>query len=198
MHHAAAFSDAEDIANLFFGQSATGATVSGWDRAIAAGGLFIPWVGGAGIKKGISEGFGWLGRMVRHGEEATRAFVKAVPGHRWKNGDHIVLGLENQGLRETAAELGGRHLMDDVHFMETVVNGAKDSATRFTVALDGLAGGGTTQQVMSAVQKGVASGTDAGFTNWELSVLYSHGRLADVAFVRNGHAVYNPFGGGLP
>lgn len=43
-----------------------------------------------------------------------------------EDGDHIVLGLEQYGLAETAEQVGGRTLilMDDPNFLQTVREGA--------------------------------------------------------------------------
>jgi hypothetical protein len=111
-------------------------------------------------------------------------------------GDHIVLGLERFGLRETASKVGGRHLMDDPNFLTTVAKAAKDPNAKFTIALDGLRGSGTRSQVMGAVEDGLNNGYTNSFTNWELATLQRNGRLPDINFVRGGKPVSNPFRGG--
>jgi len=111
-------------------------------------------------------------------------------------GDHIVLGLERQGLRETAARVGGRHLMDEADFRTALLNGLDNADTRFTVSLDGLRGNGTYDQVMQAVKDGIANGDSNSFTNWELAQLSNSGRLPGTTFVRGGLQVPNPFAGG--
>ena len=55
-------------------------------------------------------------------------------------GDHIVLGLEAQGLEQTAAQVGGRTLLSDVNWQSTLQTSIRDSSTRFTVSLDGVSG----------------------------------------------------------
>ena len=106
-------------------------------------------------------------------------------------GDHIVLGLRAFDLEGTAAKVGGRTLLDDPAWTETLQKAVGDSSTNFTVSLDGLHGGSTYGQVMGAAQRG-ASGA-GGATDWELSLLHQHGRLADTTFVRGGKVVENPF-----
>lgn len=86
--------------------------------------------------------------------------------------------------------------MDDPAFARTVLAGARDPNTKFTVALDGLSGSGTRTQVTSAIERGQAEGLGGGLTNWGLATLSQHGRLRDVNFVRGGRRVDNPFSDG--
>jgi hypothetical protein len=44
-------------------------------------------------------------------------------------GDHIVLGLEAQGLEQTAAQVGGRTLMSDPNWQTTLQRAMTDSST---------------------------------------------------------------------
>jgi RHS repeat-associated protein len=105
--------------------------------------------------------------------------------------DHIVLGLAANGLEETAGRVGGRTLLNDVNWKSTLQAAIADPGTKITVSLDGLSGTSTWSKVMSAAQKGLASGASP--TNWELGQLYQAGRLSSVEFVEGGRAVANPF-----
>jgi RHS repeat-associated protein len=110
--------------------------------------------------------------------------------------DHIVLGLEEHGLRSTAESVGGRHLMDAADFRTELIQAVGSPTTRFSVSLDGFNGEGTLDQVMRAVKDGQLNGLENSFTNWELSILEKSGRLAEVTFLRAGKPVANPFVGG--
>lgn len=57
--------------------------------------------------------------------------------------DHIVLGLRAFDLEGAAAKAGGRTLLDDPAYRETLQQAVGDSSTTFTVSLDGLHGGYT-------------------------------------------------------
>jgi hypothetical protein len=105
-------------------------------------------------------------------------------------GDHIVLGLR-AGLKETAAKVGGRTLLQDSEWRVTLKAAVQDPSTKFTVSLDGMSGSSTIEQVYNAVQRGERKG--AWNTDWEMRLLYLAGRLADATFVRGGVAVPNPF-----
>lgn len=106
-------------------------------------------------------------------------------------GDHIVLGLRDHGLEETAAKVGGRTLLSDPEWQSTLVRSIGDPSTRFTVSLDGLSGSSTYSRVMRAVQNGATRSATP--TNWELTQLYQAGRLGDVTFVSGGSVVINPW-----
>jgi hypothetical protein len=108
-------------------------------------------------------------------------------------GDHIVLGLANQGLEETAAQVGGRTLLNDPQWMSTLQEGITNPSTKITVNLDGLSGDSAYSQVMSAAQRGVTP-VPGGYTNWELGQLYQSGRLPTVNFMQGGKIIANPFG----
>jgi hypothetical protein len=105
--------------------------------------------------------------------------------------DHIVLGLRAYGLDDTAKSFGGRTLLSDANWKDTLLKGIADPNMKFTVSLDGLSGTSPYSQVMSAVQRGV--GPNASPTNWELAQLYQGGRLKDATFVQGGKVVDNPF-----
>jgi hypothetical protein len=106
-------------------------------------------------------------------------------------GDHIVLGLKGPALNATAAQVGGRTLMQDPNWRNTFLAALRNPNARFTVGLDGLSGTTTYSQVMGAAQRGATPG--ASNLNWELAQIYQAGRLSDVTFVRAGQIVANPF-----
>lgn len=106
-------------------------------------------------------------------------------------GDHIVLGLKNQGLEATAGKVGGRTLLKDPAWQDTLRSAVADPSTKFTVSLDGLSGSSPYSQVMSGAQRGL--GGAGSYTDWELAQLYQGGRLGDVTFVKGGVPVPNPF-----
>jgi Skp family chaperone for outer membrane proteins len=106
-------------------------------------------------------------------------------------GDHIVLGLKNFGLEETAGKVGGRTLPSDPAWQDTLRAAVGNPSTRFTVSLDGMSGSSTYSQVISAAQRGVAGA--GGYTGWEMAQLYPAGRLGDTTFLRGGSVVENPF-----
>jgi hypothetical protein len=109
-------------------------------------------------------------------------------------GDHIVLGLRNFGLEDTASTVGGRTLLGDENWQATLQDAIANPDTKFTVSLDGLSGSSTYSKVMGAVQNGLTP--NATPLNWELARLYQAGRLPTVNFVENGgSSVANPFGG---
>jgi hypothetical protein len=107
-----------------------------------------------------------------------------------EGGDHIVLGLRSAGTQKLADQIGGRTLLDDPVWRESLQHGISNPTTKFSVNLNGLSGDGTYAQVMSAIQKGMR---DEGATNWELLQLYKSGRLIEVNFWRDGVLVDNPF-----
>jgi len=108
------------------------------------------------------------------------------------SGDHIVLGLRDYGLEDTAAKVGGRTLLNDPDWMATLQREIGDSSTRFTVSTDGMSGSSTYGQIMSAAQRGAAG--IGGYTDWEMAQLYAGDRLPDVYFVSGGLPIENPFG----
>jgi hypothetical protein len=56
-------------------------------------------------------------------------------------GDHVLLGMEAYGLRETAAKIGARTLMDDPQWQASVLGAIEDPNTSISVSLDGAVGG---------------------------------------------------------
>ena len=106
--------------------------------------------------------------------------------------DHIVLGLTNAGLQDTAAQLGGRTLLGSTNLVADFQAAMANPATRFTISLEGLAGSTPTAQLLTAAQRG-AAGLGGGYTNYEIAQLYQAGRLATVNLVRGGVSVPNPF-----
>jgi len=115
----------------------------------------------------------------------------AATAQRAAQGDHIVLGLEAFGLEKTAADVGGRTLMNDVGWRSTFQAALQDSTTQITVSLDGVSGGSAYSQFMNAAQQGAAS--QSGNFNWEMSQLYQAGRHVEATFIRDGALVPNPF-----
>ena len=121
---------------------------------------------------------------------ASCVATKSV-GNVAAEGDHIVLGLKNQGLEATAGKVGGRTLLKDPAWQDTLRSAVADPSTKFTVSLDGLSGSSPYSQVMSGAQRGL--GGAGSYTDWELAQLYQGGRLGDVTFVKGGVPVPNPF-----
>jgi hypothetical protein len=107
-------------------------------------------------------------------------------------GDHIVLGLANQGLEDLASQIGGRTLLNDSEWMSTLQQGIANPSTQFSVNLDGLSGESAYSQVMGAAQRGVTP-IPGGYTNWELGQLYQAGRLPGVNLYQGGQLIANPF-----
>lgn len=99
-----------------------------------------------------------------------------------------------RGLEETAAAVGGRTLLSDPGWMNTLRAAIADPATKISVSLDGfLPGNSTYATVMSAVQHGLTPAANP--LTWEMAQLWEAGRLPTVQFLMGGHAVPNPFGG---
>lgn len=108
-----------------------------------------------------------------------------------QKGDHIALGLENQGLKETAVKIGARTLMNDPEWKSTLAKAIADPNTKISVSVDGLSGKDVYSQVMSAAQRGL-SGIGSN-TDYEMGQLYSSNRLSRVDFVSRGSKISNPF-----
>lgn len=111
-------------------------------------------------------------------------------------GDHIVLGLEKHGLEQTATQVGGRTLMNDVNWQTTHQTAIGNQGTRLTVSLDGVSGSSGSSQFMGAAQQGLGRGAvPENLFNWEMGQIYQAGRHNTVHFVRGGgkEAVANPF-----
>lgn len=107
--------------------------------------------------------------------------------------DHIVLGLANSGLQDTAALLGGRTLLASTNFVADFQAAVASPATRFTISLDGLSGSSVSAQLLGAAQRGAGGLRGAvGYTDYEIAQLYQSGLLGSVNLVRNGVAVANP------
>lgn len=160
-----------DATNSFVNQSMASMTVGGF-----TGGAF-GW--GAGeIIGGIVEG------------AATTATTTATAAAA-ADGDHIVLGLEAFGLERTAAQVGGRTLMNDVNWQATLQTAVVDPSARFTISLDGVSGTSPYSQFMSAAQRGFTPGATP--FNWEMGQLYQAGRQIDSTFVQGGAVIPNPF-----
>ena len=128
-------------------------------------------------------------------DAARQAFSQVLGARVAQIGDHVVLGLDNYGLRSTAANLGGRHLMRLMNFKESFGELVGSPNTYFTVSLDGvgLPNSSVTARVLSAVQRGMLP--DATPFNWEMAQLYQAGRLSSVTFIEDGgkKLLGNPF-----
>jgi hypothetical protein len=116
--------------------------------------------------------------------QAARRLAEEAP--------HIALGLRNQGLAATAERIGAIHFLYG-DFRQRVIDAAKSPTTKFSVVLDGMDGATPKTKVLNAVEDGLENGISNSFTNWEMSVLQTHGRLPDVDFYLNGKLIPNPF-----
>lgn len=105
--------------------------------------------------------------------------------------DHIVLG-KSIGLSEQAAKIGGRDLMTDPAWQDSVLKAIANPETKISVALDGVEGSSTYGRVASAALRG-SQGTGTPF-DWEMAQLMQSGRLPTVNFFDGGASVANPFG----
>jgi RHS repeat-associated protein len=106
--------------------------------------------------------------------------------------DHIVLGLANFGLEDTAVQVGGRTLLSDEAWQETFQAGLSNPSTRFTLSLEGLSGDSAYSQIMGAAQRGLAG--VGGYTDWEIGQLYQAGRLGSIDLYTGGQYIANPLG----
>jgi RHS repeat-associated protein len=106
-------------------------------------------------------------------------------------GDHIVLGMQEFGLEQTASQVGGRTLMGDANWQTTLQTALGDSSSRITVSLDGASGPTPYSQFMSAAQQGLTPGATP--FNWEMGQIYQAGRQGTVTFMQGGQIVPNPF-----
>jgi hypothetical protein len=191
------------------GQAAGGAAVPGGVAGGAGGsGTAIPGTGIGAAPSGTASGAtratarGLLGSMVANlvsmfsrgnqntvseqaGPSATPAADGAPPS------DHIVLGLADFGLEQSAQLVGGRTLMNDPQWKNTLRKATADKNTVFTVALDGMRGTTPMDKLMNAVTAGLKPG--AAPTNWEMARLWTEGRLQTARLIENGKAVDNPF-----
>lgn len=139
--------------------------------------------------------------------------VVTEPPRKRDGTDHIVLGFAeafgpgSPGVGETAERVGGRHLMGDPNWRDTLLDAAYKSPpkTKFTVSLDGFEGTSTYSKVTNAVrnaeraeQRHLRDPDNAGLPNnteWELMHLYYAGRMPEVDFVEDvgRRRVANPF-----
>jgi len=99
--------------------------------------------------------------------------------------------MEEFGLNNTAAQVGGRTLMGDANWQTTLQTALGDSSTRITVSLDGASGATPYSQFMSAAQQGLTPGATP--FNWEMGQIYQAGRQGSVTFMQGGQVVPNPF-----
>jgi hypothetical protein len=105
--------------------------------------------------------------------------------------NHIVLGLRNFGLETTAKNLGGRTLLGDLNWQNSLVEAIANPKTKFSISLDGLSGSSTYSKIMSAAQNGMTPNAQP--TNWEIAQIYQAGRLKDVDFYIGTALQNNPF-----
>ena len=138
------------------------------------------------------------GGIIAFGPEGVEVFIgSGSEGAAAEAGDHIVIGLSKQGLEDTASQLGGRTLMNQLDFRAAFIRAADDSSTEFTISLNGMRGATTEEQLQYAIEQG-AYGGDRGFTNWKISLLSRAGRLGEATLVRNGEVIPNPYAAGAP
>jgi hypothetical protein len=105
--------------------------------------------------------------------------------------DHIALGISRQGLKQTAAQIGARHLMGDPNWRESLLVAIGNPNARFTIILDGFEGSTTYGQLMRAAQRGFTP--FARNTEWEIAQLRQAGRLGEATLMRGGQVIPNPF-----
>jgi len=106
-------------------------------------------------------------------------------------GGHIVLGLKNFGLEKVAELVGGRTLLNDPDWQDTLMSAIGDPNTRISLSLNGLNGADAYSKVMGAAQQGL--GASPSPTNWEIGQLYQGGVLPVITFLMNAKEVQNPF-----
>jgi hypothetical protein len=105
-------------------------------------------------------------------------------------GDHVVLG-KSLNLQKIADSVGGRTLMDDPDWKQSLLDTVLNPDSKISVSLDDVEGEGTYSQVMGSAQRGM-NGTGQPF-DWEMGQLYSNDRLSSTTFLRGGSVVDNPF-----
>ena len=116
----------------------------------------------------------------------------SVPVLAAEGADHVVFG-KALGLEDRAAQIGGRHLMNETDWQGAATRAIGDPSTKISVALDDVQGAGSTySRVMSAVQRS-ASGRGSPF-DWEMQQLHEAGRLSTTDFWEGGQVLENPFG----
>jgi RHS repeat-associated protein len=125
-----------------------------------------------------------IGAGLRSVSRLRSARAAAAAATAAERGNHIVLGLADYGVEQTAEAVGGRHLMQHTATWRQIFTKAlSNPGTKFTVSLDGLSGGETvSSRVMAAIQRGAGG---SGATNWELLQLKEAGRLGEVTFVEH-------------
>jgi RHS repeat-associated protein len=137
-------------------------------------------------------------QKVSKGEriEATgQTFAAMLPivgklGSSANAADHIVLGIRAEGLENTAAQIGARHLLNDPNWRATLQTAIGNPNARFTIAMDGFSGSSTYSQLMGAAQRGVTPTAKA--TEWEVGQLYQAGRLQNATLMQGGKVIPNP------
>jgi len=143
-------------------------------------------------KLGKVEGEKTGAKIVKSGLGGAETEAKAAEGT--VAGDHIVLGLRNFGLNDTAAQVGGRTLLRDANWQTTLQTSLGNPSTRFTVSLDGVSGASPYSQFMNAAQQGLGRGAvQDNWFNWEMGQVYQAGRQGSVNFMQGGQVVPNPF-----
>jgi Zn-dependent alcohol dehydrogenase len=100
-------------------------------------------------------------------------------------GDHIVLGIRAQGLEQTAAQVGARHLLNDPNWRASLQTAIANPSTKFTISIDGFAGSSVYSKLLAAAQRGLTPAAKA--TEWEIGQLFQAGR-------QGGKSVPNPLG----
>ena len=95
-------------------------------------------------------------------------------------------------MEDRAAKIGGRHLMNDDAWEQSVLRGIADPNTKISVALDDVVGSTPYNQVMSSVQRGMGIRSGSPF-DWEMRQLYEARELGNVDFWLGGARVENPF-----
>jgi Pretoxin HINT domain len=113
-------------------------------------------------------------------------------------GDHIALGRTEtvQGLADT---VGARHVMGEApgQWQNSVVRGAYDPATKFSVSLDGVEdiGGSLLRgRYKEAGVPATVGGRSPSWFDWEMHTLDQAGAWDRVTFYKGGDVVPNPFG----
>jgi RHS repeat-associated protein len=106
-------------------------------------------------------------------------------------GDHIVLGIQSEGLEALAQQLGGRHLMKDAAWRTTLKAAAIDRSTKFSINLNGFTGADHLERITLAARWGASE--TAKWTRQEMFILGQAGRLETANYYWQGVQVF-PFG----
>jgi RHS repeat-associated protein len=169
--------------------AATGALTVGIGAKVAPLVGAVARVAGAKIAQGVARTA--VQRVVGASASAAAKIGGGSAGRAAEGADHLVLG-KSLGLESRAAQIGGRHLMNETDWQGAVTRAVGDPSTKISVALDGVEGAGSTYgRVMSAVQRS-ASGRGTPF-DWEMQQLHEAGRLAKADFWEGGQILGNPF-----